>query len=143
MGKRRKARILALQIVYQHDIDPRPVRAIIESFWESQGAPEEDIRRFAEELAEGMVGHRDEIDSLTRRTSSHWDLDRMAVVDRNILRLAVFELLYRDDIPPKVTVNEFVDIAKKYSTEDSGAFVNGVLDRVFKEHAGKQFPSSS
>jgi N utilization substance protein B len=133
MGNRRKARVLALQIIYQHDIGSRTLDDILRSFWESQGLPPAEVRAFAEDLAAGVRDHLEEIDALTGEYSSHWDLERMAAVDRNILRLAVYELIYRDDIPPKVTINEFVEIAKKFSTEDSGAFVNGVLDRIFKE----------
>jgi N utilization substance protein B len=133
MGNRRKARVLALQIIYQHDIGSRTLDDILRSFWESQGLPPAEVRTFAEDLAAGVRDHLEEIDALTGEYSSHWDLERMAAVDRNILRLAVYELIYRDDIPPKVTINEFVEIAKKFSTEDSGAFVNGVLDRIFQE----------
>ena len=133
MGNRRKARGLALQIIYQHDIGSRTLDDILRSFWESQGLPPAEVRAFAEDLAAGVRDHLEEIDALAGEYSSHWDLERMAAVDRNILRLAVYELIYRDDIPPKVTINEFVDMAKKFSTEDSGAFVNGVLDRIFQE----------
>jgi N utilization substance protein B len=133
MGNRRKARVLALQIIYQHDIGSRTLDDILRSFWESQGLPPAEVRAFAEDLAAGVRDHLEEIDALAGEYSSHWDLERMAAVDRNILRLAVYELIYRDDIPPKVTINEFVEIAKKFSTEDSGAFVNGVLDRIFQE----------
>jgi N utilization substance protein B len=139
MGNRRKARVLALQIIYQHDIGSRPLDEILRSFWESQGLPSAEIRSFAENLAAGVLDHLEEIDTLAGEYSSHWNLERMAAVDRNILRLAVYELIYREDIPPKVTINEFVTIAKKFSTEDSGAFVNGVLDRIYQEQgSGKE-----
>ena len=133
MGNRRKARVLALQIIYQHDIASRPLEDTLRSFWESQGLPPAEVRTFAEDLAAGVRDHLEEIDALAAEYSSHWNLDRMAAVDRNILRLAVYELIYRGDIPPKVTINEFVEIAKKFSTGDSGSFVNGVLDRIYKE----------
>lgn len=138
MGNRRKARILALQIIYQHDIGARPLDDILRSFWESQGLPPAGTRTFAEDLAAGVRDHLNEIDAIAGEYSSHWDLDRMAAVDRNILRLAVYELIYCDDIPPKVTINEFVEIAKKFSTEDSGSFVNGVLDRIYQERGSEK-----
>ena len=138
MGNRRKARVLALQIIYQHDIGSRTLDDILRSFWESQGLPPAEVRTFAEDLAAGVRDHLEEIDALAGEYSSHWNLERMAAVDRNIIRLAVYELIYRDDIPPKVTINEFVEIAKKFSTEDSGAFVNGVLDRIFQEKSTAQ-----
>ena len=138
MGNRRKARVLALQIIYQHDIGARPLDDILSSFWESQGLPPAEVRLFAEDLAAGVRDHLEEIDALTGEYSSHWDLDRMAAVDRNILRLAVYELIYRGDIPPKVTINEFVEIAKKFSTGDSGSFVNGVLDRIYRERGSEK-----
>jgi N utilization substance protein B len=138
MGNRRKARVLALQIIYQHDIASRPLDDILRSFWESQGLPPPEVRTFAEDLAAGVRDHLEEIDALASEYSSHWDLDRMAAVDRNILRLAVYELIYRGDIPPKVTINEFVEIAKKFSTGDSGSFVNGVLDRIYQERGAEK-----
>ena len=138
MGNRRKARVLALQIIYQHDIASRPLDDILRSFWESQGLPPPEVRTFAEDLAAGVRDHLEEIDALASEYSSHWDLDRMAAVDRNILRLAVYELIYRSDIPPKVTINEFVEIAKKFSTGDSGSFVNGVLDRIYQERGAEK-----
>ena len=138
MGNRRKARVLALQIIYQHDIGSRPFDDILRSFWESQGLPPAEIQTFAEDLAAGVRDHLEEIDALAGEYSSHWNLDRMAAVDRNILRLAVYELIYRGDIPPKVTINEFVEIAKKFSTGDSGSFVNGVLDRIYMERGSEK-----
>ncbi|HXV28668.1 MAG TPA: transcription antitermination factor NusB, partial [bacterium] len=88
------------------------------------------IRRFTEELTQGTLEHRDALDQIIGRNTENWDLHRMATIDRNILRFATYELLYRGDIPPKVTINEAVNIAKKYSKEDSGKFVNGVLDKI-------------
>jgi N utilization substance protein B len=133
MGKRRQARILALQVMYQYDAGHRPTDEIFSSFWETQEETTAEVRHFVEELVSGFLEHSEKIDLLIGDYSRHWEPERMAVVDRNILRLAIFELLYREDIPPKVTINEFVDVAKKYSTEESGAFVNGILDRIFHE----------
>ena len=88
---------------------------------------------FAEPLIRGVLEHRDDLDALMISHADNWDLNRMAVVDRNILRLAAYEMLHREDIPPVVSINEAVDIAKKFSTEESGRFVNGILDKICSE----------
>ena len=88
------------------------------------------LRLFADPLICGTLEHRDQLDAEIMKHAKNWDLHRMAVVDRNILRLAIYEMLHRDDIPPVVSINEAVDIAKKFSTDDSGKFVNGILDKV-------------
>ena len=138
MSERRKSRELALQILYQADSGLETIENISSSFWETRGASSSpQIRLFAEDLSHGVMKRRDEIDSLVEGCSEHWIIDRMATIDRNIIRLAVYELLWRDDIPPKVTINEAVDIAKKYSTKDSGAFVNGILDRIWREESSQ------
>ncbi len=134
-SRRRQAREFALQILYQGEAGGVPLETSIASLWESQGLPAPDIRAFAEELARGAESQRAGIDARIRAASEHWDPERMAALDRTILRLAIFELLHRADIPPKVSINEYIEIAKKYSTEDSGAFVNGILDRIWREHA--------
>lgn len=124
---------MALQVMYQRDAGPAPLEEILAGFWEGNSAVDDTVRHFTEELVQGAVKHIESLNSRIEDYASHWSTGRMAVVDRNILRLAIFELLYRDDIPPKVTINEYVDIAKKYSTEESGAFVNGILDRTLRE----------
>jgi len=91
------------------------------------------VRPFAEHLVRGVHMHRDEIDQLIVSASENWRLDRMSLVDRNILRIALFEMLYCPDVPPKASINEAIDIGKKFGSEDSGAFINGVLDHVFGE----------
>jgi N utilization substance protein B len=132
-SRRRQAREFALQILYQGEAGGEPLEAGIAAFWESQGLPAPDVRAFAEELVRGAERHREELDERIRTASEHWDPQRMAALDRAILRLAIFELLHREDIPPKVSINEYIEIAKKYSTEDSGSFVNGILDRIWRE----------
>jgi transcription antitermination factor NusB len=134
-SRRRQAREFALQILYQGRACGGPVEASIASFWESQGVPAPDIRSFAEELVRGADGHREELEARIAAVSEHWDPARMAAIDHAILHLAAFELLHREDIPPKVSINEYIEIAKKFSTEDSGAFVNGILDRIWRESA--------
>ena len=93
-------------------------------------AEETAIREFADPLIRGTLEHRDEADGVIKKHAKNWELHRIAAVDRNILRLAIYEMLHRDDIPPVVSINEAVDIAKKFSTQDSGKFVNGILDHV-------------
>jgi transcription antitermination factor NusB len=133
MGRRRKAREVALQFLYQLDLggdaDPTPHEA---EFW-ARHALDDDARAFADELVRGTKRNQGKIDSLIAQATEHWDLDRMAVVDRNILRVAVYELLWHADVPPKVAINEAIEIAKKIGTQESSRFINGILDRVNKE----------
>jgi N utilization substance protein B len=138
---RRQAREFALQILYQGEAGGLSVEASIAGFWESQGVPAPGVRAFAEELVRGADRHREGIDARILAASEHWDPERMAALDRTILRLAIYELLHRDDIPPKVSINEYIEIAKKFSTEDSGAFVNGILDRIWREQGAAPGPA--
>jgi len=101
--------------------------------WETPFSSSEGTDEFAERIILGVLDHGQEIDQLIERFSKNWRLDRMNLVDRNILRMAIFELLYCNDIPPKVTLNEAVDLGKRYGSEDSGSFINGILDRIQKE----------
>lgn len=157
MGMRREARERAVQFLFQFDMNPSDdVEAALSHFWESQSASaiaeekgsarwgeqpetatpsaeETSVRLFAEPLIRGVLQHRSTIDEEIKKLAKNWDLSRMAVVDRNILRLAMFEMLHRDDIPPIVSINEAVDIAKKFSTQESGRFVNGILDKFKSE----------
>jgi N utilization substance protein B len=157
MGTRREARERAVQFLFQHDLNPpADLAAALELFWETQrlaaqaggqdratwgvkaeppppSASEASVRLFAEPLIRGILERRPEIDAHVQKYAKNWELHRMAAVDRNILRLAAFEMLFRDDIPPVVSINEAVDIAKKYSTDDSGKFVNGILDSMRKD----------
>ncbi len=133
MGRRRKAREVALQFLYQldqHD-EADPARHAAD-FW-ARHPVDDDTRAFAAALVAGTKRRQDEIDRLIVQYAEHWELDRMAVVDRNILRLAVYELLDQGSVPPKVAINEAIEIAKKFGTRESGRFINGILDRVHKE----------
>lgn len=154
MGNRREARERAVQFLFQNDLNP-PERLdeALEQFWQSQrsaaiqaeqagaswGQPAElppptadeaAMRLFADPLVRGVIEHLAEIDTVIEKHVRNWSIDRMAAVDRNVLRLAVYEMLHREDIPPVVSINEAVDIAKRFSTHDSGKFVNGILDKV-------------
>jgi N utilization substance protein B len=154
MGMRRQARERAIQFLFQHDLNPpEDLQGDLSHFWQSQqqaalaeekgpatwgekteSAPpsvdEAAMQLFADELIRGALEKRTEVDELIQRHAKNWDMRRMAAVDRNILRLAVYEMLFRNDIPPVVSINEAVDIAKKFSTQDSGKFVNGILDKI-------------
>lgn len=129
MGVRREGRELALQILYAQDLNPLETQVALQSFRENIRAPGA-VRMFAEELVAGIVAHRDDLDRLIEEKSRNWALPRMAKVDLNILRLAAYELLYRADIPKNVTLNEAIEVAKKFGTEDSPSFVNGILDEI-------------
>lgn len=133
MGFRRKAREMALQLLFQIDFTGDHI-AIPPSFWtENESLPQ--VKAFTEILVQGVLKHLSEIDPIIEKYTQHWSRDRMAAIDRNILRFAIFELLYLKEIPPKVTINEAIEIAKKYGSEDSGAFVNGILDRIHRDEA--------
>jgi N utilization substance protein B len=133
MGRRRKSREVALQFLYQLDLmgedDPTPHAA---EFW-ARHPVDPEARAFAENLVLGTKRHQGKIDGLLGQYAEHWDLERMAVVDRNILRLALYELLWQHDVPPKVAINEAIEIAKKFGTQESSRFINGILDRAHKE----------
>jgi transcription antitermination protein NusB len=128
-GNRRKARECALQILYQMDMSGHSPEEALRAFWQNF-TPEHDVEEFATALVEGVATKQADIDKKIQEASHHWKLERMAKVDRNVLRLAVYELLFREDIPKKVTLNEAIEIAKRYGTEESGSFINGVLDHI-------------
>jgi len=128
--KRRKAREYALQLLFQIDIrKEKPSATVLKHFW-AEYEPDEEVKAFAEEIVKGTYKHLAKINDLIHQCAKNWSLDRMAVVDRNVLRMAAYEILYRIDIPTSVTINEAIEIAKKFGTDESGAFVNGILDRV-------------
>lgn len=129
--KRRLAREYAIQMLFQFDLTNTLLsdKGIVEDFWKSHNE-EADIMEFANAIVRGTLEHLSKIDEVIKQAAEHWSIERMAAVDRNILRAATYELLYRNDIPPLVTINEAIEIAKKYGTEDSSAFINGILDKI-------------
>ncbi|RME23847.1 MAG: transcription antitermination factor NusB [Deltaproteobacteria bacterium] len=129
MGVRRKARESALKMLFALDVNKDPVDHVIDDYWE-QFEPSHEGRDFADKLVRGTVEHIEQLDRAISEVSIHWKLNRMTCVDRNLLRLAAYELFYMDEVPKRVTLNEAIEIAKKYGTEDSWAFINGVLDRL-------------
>lgn len=154
MGMRRQAREKVVQFLFQHDLNrSESLDEALENFWLTQrkafieadkgkamwgesaeipppAADEAAVRLFADPLIRGVIDHWAELDGVITRHAKNWALHRIAAVDRGILRLAIYEMLHREDIPPVVSINEAVDIAKRFSTDDSGKFVNGILDRV-------------
>jgi N utilization substance protein B len=148
MGTRRRAREFALQILYQLDAqDDVGDEQAIAIFWrnfaasaEAEGAAAPELgeaQPFAEKLVRGVRQHLGDIDAQIQSASKNWRIERMARVDRNLLRLALYELKYADDVPAKVAINEAIEIAKRFGTAESGAFVNGILDRC-REELGKK-----
>ena len=130
MRKRTRSREIVLQILYQLEIRGDEVIDEVDAFCIEQGK-EAEVSDFAIKLVSGCIRKIEEIDNNIIGTSENWELQRMPIVDKNILRLACYELFYMDDIPPKVSINEAIDLAKKYSTEKSGIFVNGILDKIY------------
>ena len=136
MRRRTKARELAIQFLYQLDLRGEEVMEDLPAFLEST-TKDREVMEFALRLVIGTKELRPEIDETLTKVARNWKLRRMATLDRNILRMAIFELLYCDDIPPKVSINEAIDLGKKFSTANSGAFINGILDRVKDEFVNK------
>jgi len=132
MGHRRKAREIALQVLYQIDISDTDTKEAIELYWNNFEASE-SAREFSTQLIMGTMENIEEIDTSIRNCSEHWSLERMAKVDKNILRMAVYELIYCREIPPKATLNEAIDLGKDYGSENSGSFVNGILDALYSK----------
>jgi N utilization substance protein B len=128
-AKRTKARERALQALYQIDVAAEGIDEALSRFWRSFEPVEREVMALAEALVRGVAAHRRAVDEAIERVSTNWRLDRMAKVDRNVLRLAVYELL-ETDVPVKVVINEAIELGKKYGSESTGAFVNGVLDKV-------------
>jgi N utilization substance protein B len=130
--KRRKAREYALQILFQTDFTGQKYDGqALSEFWSGR-KENADVRKFAEDLVKGTLARLEEVDAAIEKVTENWLLKRMAAVDRNILRFAAYEILYRQDIPAAVTINEALEISKKYSSSESASFLNGVLDRLAK-----------
>lgn len=132
MRNRTKARECAVKILYAVDIKKETHEECARGFWENNTDSKNEIKEFCDFLVEGVAKNKASIDLLISKYATNWEIQRMAIIDRNILRLAAFELLYSKDIPPKVSINEAIELAKKYGGTDSGKFVNGVLDKINK-----------
>lgn len=138
MGVRREGRELALQLLYALELNPIEVQEMLRLSREISRASAEEVREFAEELVAGVVANRDAIDNIIVDKSKNWAISRMARVDLNILRLAVFELLFLSEIPRNVTINEAIEVAKKFGTEESASFINGMLDEIATTNTEKE-----
>jgi N utilization substance protein B len=132
--RRTRAREIAMQVLFQFDVRggdyAAQVGRTIAQLCADEAGGEADIVEFAARLVEGTLQQRDEIDKKLQGVTRNWDLARMATVDRNVLRMAVYELMSCADVPPKVAINEAIELGKKFSTANSGGFVNGILDRI-------------
>ncbi len=142
MRKRSVARECALKVLYQIEMTSRTPDKALAAFWEQESEHPEDVRDFASRLVDGIYAHLADIDGKLGEYATNWQLNRMAVIDRNVLRMGLYELKYSSDIPPKVAINEAVELAKKYGDLDSSKFVNGILDKVHKKEIAPAGPSS-
>jgi N utilization substance protein B len=138
MGKRREGREAAVQYLYQLDLNGEKQPGDPEVFWALHSGPGKaavtpKTRAYTEELVRGVTSHLDEVDERIKKYTANYELGRLAAVDRNILRLAIYEMLHSTDIAPVIIINEAIEIAKKFGTDKSGGFVNGVLDRIKQE----------
>ena len=133
MGARRKARELALQMLFQHDMSGNQPDAIIATFEELQKS-KPNTREFATKVFRGTLEHMPRIDEMIQQQAENWRLSRMAAVDRNIIRMAIYEFLHEEDTPKLVIIDEAIEIAKKFGTQKSSQFINGILDGVLKRY---------
>jgi transcription antitermination factor NusB len=131
MGKRRRSRELAIKVLFHLEFSKKDDPAVAFDLICSNFGISKDIEIFSKELVLGVYEHIKELDNLISKASQNWRLERIARVDHSILRLAVYELLCRGDIPPKVSINEAVDLGKRFGTEESGAFINGIVDKIY------------
>lgn len=137
MARRSRAREIAFQVLYQDDLNPRCAPAIGEQLIEQRMGEAEDLAEFARNLVAGVRRHRQELDALIEQSAAHWSLKRMAATDRNVIRLGAYEVLF-SETPPRVAIDEAVELAKRYGTAQSAQFVNGILDKLM--HQAEQTP---
>jgi N utilization substance protein B len=132
---RSRCRELALQVLYQAEYLGHRQGEVIRFYRHFR--ERDQVPAYLTKLVEGVAAHQEELDALIRQHSEHWRLERMAAVDRNLLRLALYELLHQSEVPAKVVINEAVELAKRYGSEESGSFINGILDRI-RQHVGRE-----
>src|SRR5262245_24141264 len=133
MGARRRARECALQMLFSYDVARPSIEELLETYWGEMAEAAEEVRNFANELAVGTVNHLDEIDERIRLRTEHWRIPRMAIVDRNLLRMAVYEFLHQPNTPKTVAINEALEIARRFSTSEATQFINGILDAIKRD----------
>lgn len=131
MGRRRKAREHTLRILFQLEFENEKLEEAVSQYWENRKTPEE-IKEYSTWLVKGIAAHQEKIDRIIQSVSEHWRISRMALIDRNILRMAVFELLYEENLAPAIVINEAIEIARRYSGDEAVTFVNGILDAIRK-----------
>ena len=133
MRRRTLSREHALKMLYQFDITKRPMEAVVQSYWQAEETKDQEIIAYANLLAQGISAHVQEIDQKISDYATNWQIKRMAIIDRNVMRIGLYELQHTKDIPPKVAINEAVELAKKYGDLESSKFVNGILDKIHKK----------
>ena len=131
--QKRQARIITLQVIYAHELQGSDLDDTCNSMMDAEKPPSEDVIKYGKQLSNLILMHAVEIDKLIVSRSKNWDFDRITIIDKLILRMALAEMLYVDEVPPKVSIAEGVEIAKQFSTEDSSSFINGILDSVYNE----------
>jgi N utilization substance protein B len=141
VGQRRRARECALQMLFQIDMAGGAPAEVYPHFWKEHEA-ELEVREFAQGLVEGVMKEREALDRIIAGSADNWRVERMAVVDRNILRVAVYELAWLPDTPPIVVLDEAIEVGKKYGSEQSGSFINGILDAVRKRVERGEVPTT-
>ncbi len=137
MGVRRKSREAALQILYQSEFDDSSPKTRLNGFWASR-AKDEPVREYADRLVLGILERRQELDDLIQSVSKNWRIARMSPIDRNILRIAAYEMRYEVGLAPAVVINEAIEIAKRYDGQEAAVFINGVLDGIRKSIRGSE-----
>ncbi len=147
MGARRKARVCALQMLFQFDVAKPRIEELVQLYWDAFGNEVDEMgaidRDFSNNLALGTASHIDDIDQLIKSRAENWRITRMAVVDRNILRLAIYEFLYETETPRTVVINEALEIARKFSTFEATQFINGILDAIKRDLESRQNASGA
>ena len=144
MGARRKARICALQMLFQYDVAKPEVDELTDSYWAAFGDDMGNVTRdFPDRLARGAISHLEDIDQLIKLRAENWRIQRMAVVDRNILRLAIYEFLHEPETPKTVVINEALEIARRFSTFEATQFINGILDAIKRDLEDTQSASAA
>jgi N utilization substance protein B len=139
MGARRKARECALQMLFSYDVARPSIDELIETYWGEMAEAAEDVREFANELVAGTITNLEAIDERIRTRTEHWRITRMAIVDRNLLRMAIYEFVYQPTTPKTVAINEALEIARRFSTHEATQFINGILDAI-KRDVESQIP---
>jgi transcription antitermination protein NusB len=144
MGARRKARVCALQMLFQFDVTKPRIDELSQMYWDSFGEEFGEVdEEFSNRLALGTISHIESIDELIKQRAENWRISRMAIVDRNILRLAIYEFLYEDETPKTVVINEALEIARRFSTFEATQFINGILDAIKRDLETKENASSA